>query len=58
MPSDPWEAVIQQAEAEIHALIESGNLAPDKVTAGWIEISAGHLYRKHSKLPETLSRER
>lgn len=40
MPSDPLEAGIQQAQAEIRARIESGDLAPDEVTAGWIEIWA------------------
>lgn len=49
IPSDPWKAVIQQAQAEIRALIESGDLAHDEVTAGWIETWAVDLYRRRPK---------
>lgn len=41
----PWEAAIQQARSQIRDLIESGDLAHDEVTAGWVENWAADLYR-------------
>lgn len=41
---DPWEQAIRIASAEIRALIESGDLAHDEVTSGWIEQWAADLY--------------
>lgn len=48
-PTDPWEAAIQQAQAEIRDLIESGDLSHDEVTSGWIETWAADLYREDRK---------
>ncbi|WP_288806388.1 hypothetical protein [uncultured Novosphingobium sp.] len=47
--ADPWDAAIRQAHAEIRALIESGDLAHDEVTAGWIETWAADLYRRRHR---------
>lgn len=44
-PSDPWQAAIAAACAQIRSLIESGDLAHDEVTAGWIEQWAADLYQ-------------
>ncbi|SDA36002.1 hypothetical protein [Sphingomonas sp. NFR15] len=44
-PSDPWEAAIAQARAEIRALIESGDLDHDELTFPWIEQWAADIYR-------------
>lgn len=49
-PSDPWEAAIQQAQAEIRALIETGDLAHDEVTTGWIETWAADIYRARTSI--------
>jgi hypothetical protein len=43
--SDPWEAAIVAARAEIRALIESGDLDHDGVTEAWVEQWAADLYR-------------
>ena len=43
--SDPWEAAIVAARAEIRALIESGDLEHDEVTEAWVEQWAADLYR-------------
>jgi hypothetical protein len=48
-PTDPLEAAIQQAQAEIRDLIESGDLSLDEVTSGWIETWAADLYREDRK---------
>lgn len=42
---DPWEIAIRQARSQIRALIESGDLAHDEVTAGWVEAWAADLHR-------------
>lgn len=44
-PSDAWEAAIAQARSEIRALIESGDLDHDELTAPWIEQWAADIYR-------------
>lgn len=41
--SDPWERAIAQAHAEVRALIETGDLSHDDITAGWIEAWAADL---------------
>ncbi|GGN55534.1 hypothetical protein B2G71_19595 [Novosphingobium sp. PC22D] len=46
MPADPWEAAVEQARDEMRALIESGDLAHDEVTGGWIEAWAADIYRE------------
>jgi hypothetical protein len=43
-PLNRWEAATAAARAEIRALIESGDLAHDEVTAGWIEEWAADIY--------------
>lgn len=43
--TDPWEAAIALARIQIRDLIESGDLAHDEVTAGWIEAWAADNYR-------------
>lgn len=43
--SNPWEQAIRQARAQIRSLIESGDLANDEVTEGWVEAWAADLYR-------------
>ena len=45
VPTDPWEAAIAQARAEIRALIESGDLGHDELTFPWIEQWAADIYR-------------
>lgn len=47
--ADPWEQAINQARAEIRALIESGDLDHDEVTAGWVETWAADLYRRRRR---------
>lgn len=42
--ADPWERAIARARAEARDLIESGDLAHDEITAGWIETWAADLY--------------
>jgi hypothetical protein len=44
-PSDPWEAAIARARAEMRDLIESGDLDHDELTAPWIEQWAADIYR-------------
>ena len=44
-PSEPWEAAISQARAEIRDLIESGDLDHDEMTAPWVEQWAADIYR-------------
>ena len=44
-PEDPWELAIAEARAEIRALIESGDLDHDEVTALWVEQWAADIYR-------------
>ncbi|RSU72115.1 hypothetical protein BRX37_20110 [Sphingomonas sp. S-NIH.Pt3_0716] len=48
-PSDPWEAAIAQARAEIRELIKTGELDHDEITAPWIEQWAADLYRGHRR---------
>lgn len=43
--SDPWEAAVATARAQIRALIESGDLAHDEVTLGWVEQWAADIYQ-------------
>ena len=45
-PSEPWEAAISQARAEIRDLIESGDLDHDEMTAPWVEQWAADIYRE------------
>lgn len=45
---DPWEQAIIGARAEIRALIETGDLDHDEITAGWIEQWAADLYQRHA----------
>ena len=44
-PADPWEAAIAQAQAEIRALIETGDLDHSELTAPWLEQWAADIYR-------------
>ncbi|WP_369825681.1 hypothetical protein [Novosphingobium sp. HII-3] len=43
-PGDPWNAAIEDARAEICALIETGDLDHDQLTEAWIEQWAADLY--------------
>jgi hypothetical protein len=47
-PIDPWEHAIAEARAQIRALIESGDLDHDEITAGWIEQWAADIFRGRS----------
>ena len=42
--ADPWERAISRARSELRALIESGDLSHDEVTAGWVEAWAADSY--------------
>jgi len=44
-PDDPWELAITQARTQVRDLIESGDLAHDEITTGWIEQWAADIYR-------------
>ena len=46
LPTDPWEAAIAQARADIRDLIESGDLDHDELTALWVEQWAADIYRE------------
>jgi hypothetical protein len=48
-PRDPWASAIAAARSEIRALIESGDLEHDEITAGWIEQWAAEIYNRPSR---------
>jgi len=43
-PTNLWDRAIAEARAEIRALIESGDLDHDEITAGWIEQWAAEIH--------------
>lgn len=47
--NDPWETAVATARSEIRALIESGDLEHDEITAGWIEQWAAENYHRERR---------